>query len=88
MFYGSGMGGLAMVLMTVTNLLFWGLVIAGVVLLVRNLGRGGQPTPPSGDRPLPEQILAERFARGEMNEDEYQRRLQVLHTSAVRQPPG
>ena len=89
MFYGNGMGGWVMVLMTVTSLLFWGLVIAGVVLLVRNLGRGGQATPPSGHRQVPEQILAERFARGEMNEEEYQRRLQVLHTSAVRtQTPG
>jgi putative membrane protein len=84
MFYGNGMGGWAMVLMTLSNLLFWGLVIAGVVLLVRNLGRGGQAAPQTGAGPTPQQILAERFALGQINEEEYQRRLQILDTTAAR----
>jgi len=36
MYYGNGMGGWGMVLMTVSSLLFWGLVIAGIVALVRS----------------------------------------------------
>jgi hypothetical protein len=41
--WGNGMSGWGMLLMTVSNLLFWGLVIAGIVLLVRHVGRAGQP---------------------------------------------
>ncbi|MFD0503335.1 SHOCT domain-containing protein [Streptomyces chiangmaiensis] len=36
------------------------------------------PTPPSA-----EQLLAERFARGEIDEEEYQRRLRVLHSTGA-----
>jgi putative membrane protein len=79
MFYGNGMNGWAMLLMTVSSLLFWGLVVAGIVALVRYPGRntsvGANPADP---RSTPQQILAERFARGEIDEDEYRRRLQVL----------
>jgi putative membrane protein len=31
----------------------------------------------------PEQILAQRYARGEIDDDEYRRRLDVLRGSAV-----
>ncbi len=41
MYWGNGMGGWGMALMTVTNFLLWALVIAGVVVLVRYLGRVG-----------------------------------------------
>ena len=89
MFYGNGMGGWAMVLITLSNLLFWGLVIAGVVLLVRNLGRGGQAAPPTGPGAAPQQILAERFALGQINEEEYRLRLRVLDTATGgRSTPG
>ena len=37
MYWGNGMGGWGMALMTVSNLLFWGVLIAGVVVLVRYL---------------------------------------------------
>lgn len=54
-------------------------VIAFVVLLVRWLG-GGQfgppPPPPAGRTPL--DILKERFARGEINKDEFEERRRVL----------
>lgn len=78
MYWGNGMSGWGMLLMTVSNLLFWGLVIAGIVLLVRYVGRGGQPGTPATQTPTPQQILADRFARGEIDEEEYTRRLQVL----------
>jgi putative membrane protein len=40
-------------------------VIVGIVLLVRYFGRSGQPATPAH---TPEQLLAERFARGEIDE--------------------
>jgi putative membrane protein len=53
---------------------FWGLIIWAVVALFRGWG-GGRPRQ---ERPDPERILAERFARGEIDEDEYQQRLTTL----------
>ena len=78
MYWGNGMGGWGMVLMTISGLLFWGLIIAGIVLLVRSTGRGGQPSAAVTQPPTAQQVLAERYARGEIDEDEYRRRLQVL----------
>jgi putative membrane protein len=67
---------------------FWGLVIAAVVVLVRHLGRLERPMGERpADRPLPpEQVLAQRFARGEIDEDEYSRRLETLRAGATRSP--
>jgi len=80
MYWGSGMGGWGMAFMTVSNLLFWGLLIAGIVALVRYLSRGTQPGTPAADRATPQQLLAERFARGDIDEEEYSRRRNVLST--------
>ncbi len=88
MYWGNGMGGWGMVLMSVSGLLFWGLIIAGVVWLVRSTGRGGQPGTAAGQAPTPQQVLADRFARGEIDEDEYTRRLQVLHAAPGARGPG
>jgi putative membrane protein len=67
--------------------LFWASLIAGIVALVGYI---------SGDRPerqiplyttstaSPEQVLAARFARGEINETEYRDRLAVLREHAHR----
>jgi len=77
--YGSGMSGWGYALMTVSMVLFWGAVIAGIVLLVRHFGRSGQQTLAPPSQPAsPEQLLAERFARGEIDEEEYRQRLAVL----------
>jgi putative membrane protein len=60
--------------MTLSVMLFWALVIVGVVAWVRYLGRNDR----GSDAPTPEELLAERFARGEIDEDEYRHRLDVL----------
>jgi putative membrane protein len=82
MYWGNGVGGWGMVLMIVSGLLFWGLIIAGIVLLVRSTGRGGQQGTAATQALTPQQVLADRFARGEIDEEEYTRRLQVLHTAS------
>jgi len=76
--WGDGMGGWGIVLMTVSTLLFWGLVIAGTVVLVRYTDRGGPQGGPIDATATPQRILAERFARGEIDEEQYTRRLAVL----------
>ena len=78
--YGTGMSGWGYALMTLSMLLFWGLVIGAIVTLARYLadsGRAGRVTPIIHNGP--EGILAERFARGEIDEEEYRRRMAVVH---------
>jgi putative membrane protein len=50
------------------------------VLLVRYLGSRQGEAAADGGRGSAEEILAERFARGEIDQDEYTRRRQVLRT--------
>ena len=73
--YGSPMGGWGALFMTITTVLFWGLIILGVIALFRYLNRGDRSTV---SRSTPEQVLAERFARGELDEQEYRRHLDTL----------
>jgi putative membrane protein len=48
MYWGNGMGGWSYVLMALMMVLFWGLLITGTVLVVRNLGGDRrQAEPPS-----------------------------------------
>ena len=78
--------------MSLTMLVFWALIITALVLLFRNFNRpsdnpGVSTPPPAFPSPgtpstpsTPEQLLAERFARGEIDEEEYRHRLEVLRT--------
>ncbi|MET8581409.1 SHOCT domain-containing protein [Streptomyces collinus] len=61
--------------------LIWALVVVGAVTLLRRTGRGGPWRGPMGGRPTgdsPLAVLGRRFASGEIDEDEYWRRLSVL----------
>jgi putative membrane protein len=73
--YGAGMSGWEYALMTISMVLFWALAIFGVLALVRFLARDDQHRT---TRSTPEQLLAGRFARGDIDEQEYQHRLDVL----------
>ena len=57
---------------------FWGLVAWAVVALVRSSERAPRVAARS-----PEQVLAQRFAAGEMDSDEYQQRLEALRAANV-----
>jgi len=81
MWGGNGWSWWSWVLMSLMMFGFWGLLIWGIVALFRRSGDGGR------DRPDPERILAERFAAGEIDEEEYNRRLQTLRSSN-RRPVG
>lgn len=75
---GNGWGIGAWVAMAVLMLIFWGGVITVVVLLVRPTHPGEGPTaqrPPHHDA---ERILTERFARGEIDEQEFTTRRTAL----------
>ena len=60
-----GVWGLGMML---AMLIFWALVITGIVLLIRWFVRTGAPAP--RDRAL--EILRERYARGEIDKNEFE----------------
>lgn len=87
--YGHNVGGWGWIAMSIGMILFWALIITALVLLFRALSRPHEhahtPAPPA---PTPEQILAERFARSEIDEEEYQHRLAVLRSSGPRTPPA
>ena len=68
--FGIGMGlggGLIMVL-------FWGALIVGAVWLARSLFPNGQPPSTSSTRleASAEDILKQRYARGEISKDQYE----------------
>lgn len=75
--YGNGISGWVMALMMIGNVLFWVVIVLGGVALLRHL-TGDRSVTTTGPRPTPEQLLAERFARGEIDEEEYRRRLDTL----------
>ena len=69
--------------MGVGMVLFYALLITGIVVLIKyaSTDRATQPPP---EAPSPEQVLAARFARGEISEREYRDRLAVLRDHAHR----
>jgi putative membrane protein len=75
---GDGMQWWGYLLMSVSMIVFWSLLIGGVIALIRYLGRPPEQSQTGRLQPTPEQILAERFARGELDEEEYRRRLDAL----------
>ena len=78
------MNGWGWTLMTAGTVAFWAVVITGIVLLVRYLSRTDRPGGRDQWRPTaPDQLLAERFARGQIDEDEYRRRLETLRATGT-----
>ena len=73
-------------LMSVMMILFWGAVVAGIVWLVRGSGDRNRRTNPRTTVPKADanggsharNILDERYARGELSDEEYRARRDVL----------
>ncbi|MGW5063642.1 SHOCT domain-containing protein [Streptomyces sp. NPDC004096] len=78
----SGWGWFAM---SAGMILFWALIITVAVLLFRALNRR-QEHPGTPAAAAPEDILRERLARGEIDEDDYRRRLNALHAGTLTKP--
>jgi putative membrane protein len=75
----GGDGGIDWIGGALMMVLFWGGLVVLVAFVAR--GFGGRPSGDSGPehrRPAPRQILSERFARGEISEEEFEQRTRVL----------
>lgn len=76
MFNGYGWGGMGLGLFGM--LLFWGLLAVGVVLVVRLLLGAAERRPPERRGKSAQEILAERYARGEIDRDEFEQKRRDL----------
>ncbi len=76
--YGWDWGG--WIVMTIVMVLVFAAVITAIVLAIRYLGGSHTTTsrPSSYGQSSPEDVLAGRFARGEIDEDEFRRRMTAL----------
>ncbi|NBM14452.1 SHOCT domain-containing protein [Streptomyces sp. GC420] len=83
--YDHGVSGWGWFAMSVGMILFWALIITLAVLLFRALNRPPEH-PHTPAVPTPEDILRERLARGEIDEDDYRRRLNALHAGPLTKP--
>jgi putative membrane protein len=70
MFYMHSFGWGWWLLMSIGMVAFWGLVIWGIVALVRGGGSGHGHDASDSDRPL--DIVQRRLARGEISTEEYE----------------
>src|SRR5512139_3930041 len=102
MYWHNGMNGWGFAFMTISMVVFWGVLILAIIGLFRYLGRSEQrpTTPPAGSSPSSpldlrgreagpasrtraEEVLAERYARGEIDTEEYERRLATLRAAST-----
>jgi putative membrane protein len=67
--FGMGFGWIFMVL-------FWGLIIIGVVSIIKSLA--GKSSAGENSRESAEEILTKRFARGEITAEEFEESIKVL----------
>ncbi len=85
--YDHDMSGWGYAGMAIGMVLFLALVIVAIIALIRS-GVGNAPPRAVNQSPLytesPEQLLAARFARGDIDEAEYNQRLAVLRARTPR----
>jgi putative membrane protein len=74
--YGEHMNGWGVAATSISSVLLWVALVLGAAALLRYLR-----DPPRARVEEPEQLLAARYARGEVDDEEYHRRMDTLrHT--------
>lgn len=76
MWWYDGMGWGGWIAMTLAMVVFWSLLFYGLFAIVRAAGDSRVAARAAGRDPL--EVLDERFARGEIDVDEYHARREVL----------
>ena len=69
--WGMGFGGIGMIL-------FWVFIIAGIVVLTKYLADGPRGSDPPREK-SPLDVLKERYARGEIDREEFERKRRDLN---------
>lgn len=75
-YYGGHMGAWGWLGAVLGSVAFWAVIVGLIALVVRSAR--GEPADLRPRHPDPVRTLAERFARGEIDEQEYRQRLGVL----------
>lgn len=75
--YDGGVGWGGSIVMTLMMLTFWALLILGGVAIYRSTRRDDNRSPRRRDD---ERLLDERFARGEIDAEDYRARRELLHS--------
>ena len=79
---GGGWGAGQWLAMSLTMVLFWGLLAVAVYWVIRSVRtehRQAPPATPPSPAATADHLLAERFARGEIDAEEFAERRAVLH---------
>ncbi len=76
---GGSFGWVGWLLMSLLMLAFWALVVFGGMALFRNLRRVDRDRPRLGGGDA-QRVLDERYARGEIDENEYVHRRDLLNS--------
>ncbi len=79
--YDSGMSGWGYVLMTVAVLLVAGLAAMGALVLIRSGAAARRSAPDPARQTEAQRILEQRFAAGEVDQDEFRSRMDVLRST-------
>ncbi|MDE2399050.1 MAG: SHOCT domain-containing protein [Burkholderiales bacterium] len=74
----GGVGAWCMGLGLVAMILFWALIVLAVAALVRWLSRGALSGRDATRGRTPLQIVQERYARGELDREEYEQKVKDL----------
>jgi putative membrane protein len=81
MYYGGGMGAGGWILMSIIAFGIVALLALGAAAVLRPVAKT-QPAAPSPP-PDAEQVLEHRFARGDIDAEEYEQRLHILRSSRM-----
>ncbi len=77
--YGAHMSGWGWAIVVVGSVLLWVALGLGGLALARHL-RGSAGPPAGYGQADPEQLLAARYARGDIDDEEYHRRMDTLRS--------
>ncbi|AMU66014.1 SHOCT domain-containing protein [Mycobacteroides abscessus] len=89
LWYGSEMSGWTYAGMAIGMILFWAaLIVGGVVLLQQVFATNNAESIRMRDNDSAQCILAEKFARGDIDENQFRRQIATLREVADSHPAG
>ena len=81
MWWNDGPGTAGWIVMSLVLVAFWGLLLLAGVVAWRSVDRDRRSASGAGsERSTAQRVLDERFARGEIDEDEYRHRDELLRS--------